>query len=112
MQSITVEELLKIIPSLNNIQHYRIKSDGKVHVIKGIYHIQNVNNYHQRLKKWLDRFNGVASKYMDNYLTWFRFLDSNGFDNTDKNIKDMFITSCLYKVDETFNSLRLAKFSI
>lgn len=28
----------------------------------GVYHIQNVNSYHSRLKKWMDRFNGVATK--------------------------------------------------
>lgn len=30
--------------------HYRFKSDGKQRV-KGVYHIQNVNSYHSRLKK-------------------------------------------------------------
>jgi transposase-like protein len=95
-----------------NIQHYRIKSDGKSHVIKGIYHIQNVNSYHQRFKKWMDRFNGVASKYLNNYLAWFKFLDMKGHEDNITNLKDMLITSCLYQVNETYNSLRLAKFSI
>ncbi|PKR85720.1 hypothetical protein CWO92_08420 [Heyndrickxia camelliae] len=35
------------------------KSDGKVRV-KGIYYIQNVNDYHSSLKGWMDCFNGVA----------------------------------------------------
>ena len=26
--------------------------------VKGIYHIQNVNNYDSRLKSWMRRFNG------------------------------------------------------
>jgi hypothetical protein len=30
------------------LEHYRIKSNGNTHVIKDIYHIQNINNYHQR----------------------------------------------------------------
>lgn len=46
------------------LDHYRFKSDGKQRV-KGIYHIQNVNSYHSRLKRWIDRFNGVATKYLD-----------------------------------------------
>ncbi|MDQ0217378.1 hypothetical protein J2S21_000467 [Peribacillus cavernae] len=37
--------------------HYRFKSDG-VERAKGLYHIQNVNNYHSRLKGWMQRFNG------------------------------------------------------
>lgn len=48
------------------------KSDGKERV-KGLYHIQNVNNYHSRLKGWIQRFNGVATKYFDHYLSWFQF---------------------------------------
>lgn len=86
------------------LEHYRIKSDGKTHVIKGIYHIQDVNSYHQRFKKWLDRFNGVASKYLYNYLSWFRFLDSNGFEDTEKNIRNMLINSCCYRENETYKS--------
>jgi hypothetical protein len=49
------------------LEHYRIKSDKGTHVIKGIYHIQNVNVVHSRMKQWMDRFKGVASKYLDNY---------------------------------------------
>jgi hypothetical protein len=25
----------------------------------------------------MDRFHGVATKYLENYLGWFRFLDTN-----------------------------------
>ena len=31
-------------------------------------HINNVNAYHSRLKQWLSRFNGVATKNLPNYL--------------------------------------------
>jgi transposase-like protein len=44
--------------------------------IKGIYHIQNVNSYHSRLKNWIARFKGVATKYLSNYLHWFEFIDT------------------------------------
>ncbi|MBA2875104.1 hypothetical protein HNR31_001877 [Anoxybacillus caldiproteolyticus] len=37
---------------------------------KGIYPIQHVNGYHTRLKKWMDRFQGVVTKCLDNYLFW------------------------------------------
>ena len=46
--------------------------------VKGIYHIQNVNNYDSRLKSWMRRFNGVATKYLDSYLGWHRACDRNG----------------------------------
>ena len=35
-------------------------------------HINNVNAYHGRLKQWLNRFNGVATKNLPNYLRWRR----------------------------------------
>lgn len=41
----------------------------------GVWHIQNVNAYHSRLKCWMDRFHGVATKYLDHYLGWRRLLD-------------------------------------
>ena len=45
--------------------------------VKGIYHIPNVNNYDSRLKSWMRRFNGVATKYLDSYLGWYRACDRN-----------------------------------
>ncbi|ATW84795.1 hypothetical protein ESP47_02415 [Heyndrickxia coagulans] len=52
------------------IEHYPFKSCGKERV-KGLYHIQNVNNYYSRLKGWMNRFNGGATKYRDHYLSCF-----------------------------------------
>ena len=45
------------------------KSKGEV------YHIQNVNAYDSRLKGWMFRFRGVATKNLPNYLGWHRYLD-------------------------------------
>ena len=42
----------------------------------GPNHINNVNAYDRRLKQWMDRFNGVATKYLANYLGWHRWLDA------------------------------------
>lgn len=58
-------------------EHYRIKSDDGKYAIKGLYHIQNVNGLHSRLKQWINRFKGVATKYLDKYLVWFLFVDSH-----------------------------------
>lgn len=44
----------------------------------GVYHVQNVNNYDSRLKSWMRRFNGVATKYLDTYLGWHRTNDRAG----------------------------------
>ena len=37
---------------------------------KGIYHIQHINSFHSMLKKFIASFNGVATKYLNNYLAW------------------------------------------
>lgn len=41
----------------------------------GVWHVQNVNAYHHRLKDWMLRFHGVATKYLPNYLGWRQLLD-------------------------------------
>ena len=46
--------------------------------VKGPWHVQNVNAYVSRLRGWLQRFKGVATKYLDSYLGWFRMLDRSG----------------------------------
>ncbi|MFD0693332.1 IS1595 family transposase [Paenibacillus sp. GCM10027628] len=87
------------------LAHYRFKSDGKQRV-KGVYHIQNVNSYHSRLKRWMDRFNGVSTKYLEHYLAWFRYLDSKEYENTTSNKKNMLVSSCLFSVKDTNARLR------
>lgn len=77
------------------LSHDRFKSDGKQRV-KGIYHIQNVNNYHSRLKRWIDRFNGVETKYLQHYLAWFRYLDSKEYENTMANKKTILLIYILW----------------
>jgi transposase-like protein len=52
-----------------------ILSGKHVHEKDPIFHIQNVNGYHHRLKSWMVRFNGVATKYLPNYLGWRRVYE-------------------------------------
>ncbi len=47
---------------------------------RGVFHIQNVNAYHSRLKTWMRRFNGVATKYLPTYLGWRRLFEHQGDD--------------------------------
>ncbi len=91
------------------IEHYSFKSDGKERV-RGVYHIQNVNSYHSRLKSWINRFNGVATKYLDHYLSWFQFLDQIRHRNNDTTVSQMIVESCLFSTDVTYDKLRLSEF--
>jgi hypothetical protein len=56
------------------IQHV-VLNQNKGERSRGVYHIQDVNAYHCRLKGWMQRFRGVATKYLDNYMTWFAYID-------------------------------------
>lgn len=42
------------------------------------FHVQNVNGYHARLKRWMARFNGVATRYLPSYLGWRRLCELAG----------------------------------
>jgi hypothetical protein len=41
-------------------------------------HINNVNAYHSRLKEWLRRFHGVATRNLPSYLGWRRAIEAWG----------------------------------
>jgi len=56
------------------IEHQKIKASAK-EFKRGIYHVQHVNNQAKQLKDWLDKFNGVSTKYLQNYLNWFAVKD-------------------------------------
>ena len=60
----------------NDLIHKRLDVAGGIKVIDKVFHIQNVNAYHSRLKLWIKRFHGVATKYLDHYLGWFRYMDT------------------------------------
>ena len=61
------------------IEHHPINLSAGIRV-QGAWHIQNVNAFCSRLRTWMIRFKGVATKYLANYLGWFRVLDrSPGF---------------------------------
>ncbi len=44
-------------------------------------HINNVNAYHGRLKEWMRRFHGVATKKLPSYLSWRRTIEALSTDS-------------------------------
>jgi len=57
------------------IQHQKIHARKKQYVKDKIYHVQNANQTARALKDWMAGFNGVATKYLQNYLSWFMLLE-------------------------------------
>ena len=60
------------------IPFHAVPAPGKPTPAAPHLHINNVNAYHGRLKQWLSRFNGVATKNLPNYLGWRRALEAWG----------------------------------
>ena len=58
--------------------HQPVNVSSGCRVKDRVFHIQHVNAYHSRLKGWLRQFNGVATRYLSNYLGWRRMLEHGG----------------------------------
>lgn len=74
--------IYKAVSRALKITHRPINLAAGIRVIAKVYHIQNVNAYDSRLKVWMLRFNGVATKYLENYLGWRRWLERCGKHNS------------------------------
>ena len=59
----------------NTITHKKFDASKGQRSVDKVYHVQNVNNMDMRLRKFMDSFNGVATKYLQNYLNWFLVLE-------------------------------------
>jgi transposase-like protein len=77
----------KLNVKLHKLRH---KND----VIKKVYHIKNVRALEEDFAEFLPRFNGVATKYLNHYVTWIKWLDF--FKNCVKNY------TSLYKLIDIF----------
>lgn len=59
----------------NEMDHQKFNVSKGQRVKNKIYHVQNVNNTAKRLRQWMKPFNGVATKYLQNYMNWFMILE-------------------------------------
>jgi transposase-like protein len=59
----------------NTIPHKKFNASKGQRSVDKVYHVQNVNNMDMRLNKFMGSFNGVATKYLQNYLNWFLVLE-------------------------------------
>ena len=66
----------RVIARLTGIKHEPVNTAAGEHVRQRVFHIQNVNAYDSRLKGWMARFNGVATKYLPSYLGWRRMIET------------------------------------
>lgn len=60
------------------VVHEPVNLAQGIRIRRPAFHVQNVNAYHGRWKNWMQRFHGVATRYLNNYLGWHRMLDTSG----------------------------------
>ena len=65
-------------PEMQKIVHRSVNIAAGQRVINDVYHIQNVNAYGSRLRQWMAKFHGVATRYLASYLGWYRMIDHLG----------------------------------
>lgn len=58
-----------------------------------IYHINHINSLHSNLKRWMTRFNGVATKRLENYLKWHKWINTFSAEKDIVRIKNLIVHS-------------------
>jgi transposase-like protein len=76
-----------------SIRHKALLAKEHVDKKDKTIHLQKVNNTHSQLRKFLRPFNGVSSKYLQNYLNWFAYADQIRSSKT--TLKQWFVTILL-----------------
>jgi transposase-like protein len=94
------------------VPHVELNLSRKIRVKRRIYHIQNVNAFHSRLKDWIRYFRGVASKFLDNYLAWFLFLDPREMEAMAAKRLELIIEACLPVSPETYRGIKETEFCL
>ena len=55
---------------------YFVKQQGKkVRGRNKYYNTENIENRYIKMNKFLERFHGVSSSYLQNYLNWYMMMD-------------------------------------
>lgn len=97
------------ISNIKGANHLTFKS---YEVKEGILRQKNVHNNHinglmKMAKDWLKQFNGVSTKYLTNYLKWFRFLRLFDFEQIRKFVKHTIEDKMAYlKYKNTFDTYK------
>ena len=69
------QEVYHLFAKKFKIRHGFLNLKNKEFVKKEIIHLKNVNKYCEDYDLWKKKFRGVATKYLINYLSWYRTLD-------------------------------------
>lgn len=88
-----------------SLKHKRLLAKDHVDKKDKSIHLQKVNNVHSQLRGFLRPFNGVSSKYLQNYLNWYAYVDH--IKNSKTTLKQWFITMLI--TDQAYHLFELFK---
>jgi transposase-like protein len=72
------------LAKMEGFKHIAVSSLRKPTQKNKAFHIQTVNSVHSALRKFLDKYNGVSTKYLQNYLYWFIATNEKKIRDTEK----------------------------
>ena len=67
--------MIAYMNTLNKVNHLTFKSsDIKKGILENLkVHNNNINSMMAGIRDWMKSFHGISTKYLENYLKWFRF---------------------------------------
>lgn len=89
----------------SSINHKALLAKDHVDKDDRSIHLQKVNNTHKQIRDFLRPFNGVSSKYLQNYLNWYAYMDKIRDSKTV--LKQWFVTMIL--TDQAYALFELFK---
>ena len=87
------------------IKHKALLAKDHVDKTDTTIHLQMGNNLHAQLRTFLRPFNGVSSKYLQNYLNWYAYIDK--IQNSKKTLLQWFVSILL--TDQAYSFFELIK---
>jgi len=87
------------------IKHKQLLAKDHVDKRDKTIHLQKVNNVHSQLRGFLRPFNGVSSKYLQNYLNWYAYVDQ--LQNSKTTLKQWFLAMLI--TDQAYSLFELFK---
>ena len=93
------------VKSKPRLKHKTVKSNEHVNKEDRNVNLQKINNQHKQLGLFLGKFNGVSSKYLQNYLNWFAY--GKNMKNFANQTKQWF--SAILITDVAYNLYQLIK---
>jgi transposase-like protein len=69
------EDILKKFAGKKKISYFVKQQGKKVRGRNKYYNIENIENRYIKMNRFLERFHGVSSSYLQNYLYWYMVVD-------------------------------------